>query len=100
MEGGIVGSISMKEASSREVLKELAQLISKDDLMFTNQLYEKLSMDRGWEEASMADSDELSFVKLWYYNLKEDQEEEEEEEGGGGEGCWPSAMSLWGKDMM
>ena len=36
----------MKEASSREAVKELRRL-SKDDLIFTNQLYEKLSMDRG-----------------------------------------------------
>lgn len=72
LEGGIVGSISMKEASSREVLKELGRL-SKDDLMFTNHLYEKLSMDSGWEEASMAAEEEAEegegegFVSLLLY---------------------------------
>lgn len=52
LEGGILGSISMKEASSdasREVLRELSRLSSDDGLRFTNQLYEKLSIERGWE---------------------------------------------------
>lgn len=54
LEGGILGSISMKEASSdtsREVLRESSRL-SKEGFRFINQLYEKLSMERGWE-ASM-----------------------------------------------
>ena len=51
LEGGILGSISMKEEvssdASRGVLRELSRLSSADGLRFTNQLYEKLSIERG-----------------------------------------------------
>ena len=53
-EGVILGSISMNEASSdasSEALQEFSRL-SKDGFRFTNQLYEKLSIERGCE-ASM-----------------------------------------------
>lgn len=43
------GSMSMKEEASSDASSRL----SKDGFRFTNQLYEKLSMERGWE-ASMA----------------------------------------------
>lgn len=49
-DAGNFGSISMKEASSdasMEALNDSARL-SKDGFMFTNQLYEKLSMERVW----------------------------------------------------
>lgn len=45
-EGDSFGSISMKEASSREDRKDPFGL-SKGGFKFTNQLYEKLSMERG-----------------------------------------------------
>lgn len=56
LEGGILGSISMKEVSSyasRVDLKELSRL-SNDGFRFTNQLYEKLSIERGCEISMVA----------------------------------------------
>lgn len=56
-EAGNFGSISMKEASSdasMEALNDSARL-SKDGFMFTNQLYEKLSMERVWKVSILAE---------------------------------------------
>lgn len=67
LEGVILGSISMKEASShasKEGPRVLSRL-SNEGFRFTNQLYEKLSMERGWE-ASIAAKQSNSEWKIGF----------------------------------